>query len=95
MKEGYQAVGKAFELTQKEKEDKRRHQEAMARLQRESVATFTYVEKEGKVYAINNKNPDDIREVKGDLAGAKKFAAPAGRGGAAQVGAAPLERETA
>ena len=46
-----------------------------------TTTSYQYVEKDGKVYAVNTKDPSDIREVDPKLAGATKFGSSAGKGG--------------
>jgi hypothetical protein len=60
------------------KEKQRERAEARAG---RNVASYQYVEKDGKVYAVNTKDPNDIREVDPKLAGATKFGGAAGKGG--------------
>lgn len=65
-------------------EETRAHEKEIDRKNR-LQPSYTFVEKEGKVYAINTKNPADIREVSGDLAGGVKAFSPAGKGGGVQA----------
>lgn len=69
-----QAKGKATELTIAEEQKKaelaardKANKLAELRLAQQQQGTYTYVTKDGKTYAINTKNPSDIREVPIDL----------------------------
>jgi hypothetical protein len=50
-------------------------EEELALKRRESSGSYQYFTKDGKTYAVNTKNPNDIREVPFDLAGATKLGA--------------------
>jgi hypothetical protein len=93
-----QAKGKATELTISEEQKKaelaskdRANKLAEQRLnlekERQQQGTYTYVTKDGKTYAINNKNPSDIREVPIDLSDSLKVGTqPKTSGGGAAAG---------
>ena len=62
---------KSGNFLQKEEELRIRRSES----QRAAQASYQYFEKDGKVFAINTKNPADVREVDPRLAGAGKLGA--------------------
>lgn len=55
-------------------------EEELALRRREASGNYQYFTKDGKTYAVNTKNPSDVREVPFDLAGASKLGAKAGGG---------------
>ena len=56
-------------------------EEELSLRRREASGNYQYFTKDGKTYAVNTKNPNDVREVPFDLAGATKLGA-SGKGDA-------------
>jgi len=50
-------------------------EEELALRRREASGSYQYFTKDGKTYAVNTKNPSDVREIPFDLAGASKLGA--------------------
>jgi hypothetical protein len=98
-----QAKGKATEMTITEEQKKaelaakdRANRLAEQRLnlerERQQQGTYTYVTKDGKTYAINTKNPADIREVPIDLSDSLKVGTQPKTSGGGGAAAGQIER---
>jgi hypothetical protein len=84
-KENLRSREKLFEMVIKQEEIARQKETDRKNRLAQLQPSFTFIEKDGKVFALNNKNPADIRQVSGDLAGGIKAFAPPTKGGGAQV----------